>query len=225
MSVKIGIVSEGISDFQALKHIVERYLKEHKVQTIALQPKSRNGKQDGFGTWQGVFEYISGNDADKLIIEAQNEGCQFIIVQIDTDVCREYGVNGDTSDHNVLHNEVKKKLLNSFHSDFDKSKAIYAICIHELECWLLPFVCAENKCSIVNNCLNPLNQAIRTNGCIDKENKNCHKARVLYQHIFSRKKKPTEIKECAKHNFGFRSFIEQLDDIKAILEQESKNIE
>lgn len=31
MSTKIGIVSEGISDYWALKHIVERYLKEYDV--------------------------------------------------------------------------------------------------------------------------------------------------------------------------------------------------
>ena len=39
MSTKIGIVSEGASDFLVLKHIVDRYLKEYDVYTIPLKPK------------------------------------------------------------------------------------------------------------------------------------------------------------------------------------------
>lgn len=221
MSTKIGIVSEGTSDFWALQHIVERYLKECDVYTIPLKPKiTPSGKQDGFGTWQVVFQYISGTDDDKLIVEALNEDCRFVIIQIDTDVCEEYGVTKDVTDHGVFHENVKQKLSSSIHADFDQSKAIYAICIHELECWLLPFVCDAGKCTRIDNCLNALNRAIKTEGCIDKDNKNCDAARKLYQNIFSHKKKPKDIKDCAEHNFGFKSFIEQLDAVKAVLEQE-----
>ena len=39
MSKKIGIVSEGVSDYYVLKHIVSRYLKEQDVYTIPLNPK------------------------------------------------------------------------------------------------------------------------------------------------------------------------------------------
>lgn len=222
MSTKIGIVSEGASDFWALQHIVERYLKDSDVYTIPLKPRiTPAGRQDGFGSWQGVFEYISGTDEDKLIIEAQNEDCRFVIIQIDTDVCNEYGIEKDLSDHNLFHNNIRQKLLHSIHADFNKSIVVFAICIHELECWLLPFVCTQDKCTIVDNCLNSVNRAIRTRGSIDKGNKNCDAARRLYQYIFNFKKKPRDIKECAEHNFGFKSFIEQLDAIKEILEQEA----
>ena len=48
MSKKIGIVSEGVSDYYVLKHIVSRYLKEQDVYTIPLNPKQDKGKQVGF---------------------------------------------------------------------------------------------------------------------------------------------------------------------------------
>lgn len=113
----------------------------------------------------------------------------------------------------------------SNHADFDQSTVLYAICIHELECWLLPFVCDKERCSIVDHCLNTVNRAIRTIGYIDKENKNSPAAQRLYQHIFDKKKKPKDIKDCAEHNFGFKSFIEQLNTVKAILQQEAEAVE
>ena len=89
MSTKIGIVSEGVSDFFILKHIVERYLKEKDVYTIPLKPKvTSKNKQEGFGTWQGVFDYIKGDD--NLIVEAVKEGCEYVVVQIDTVVSMEW---------------------------------------------------------------------------------------------------------------------------------------
>ncbi|MDR0864071.1 MAG: hypothetical protein LBO74_03950 [Candidatus Symbiothrix sp.] len=214
MSIKIGIVSEGVSDYWALKHITERYLKEMDVYTIALKPKiTKQGKQGGFGTWQGVFEYIKGED--KLILEAVNEGCQFVIIQIDTDVCEQYGVSKNDKDVKALWVNVQAKIKSSIHPDFEQSILIYAICIHELECWLIPFVCTDNKkCAKINQCLNPINDKIKAKETIDKHNKNDDKVRPLYDFILNKKKKPIDIKDCSSYNIGFQSFIYQLDRIK-----------
>ena len=85
MSKKIGIVSEGVSDYYVLKHIVSRYLKEQDVYTIPLNPKQDKGKQVGFSGWQGVLNYISGTDEKNLFVEALKEDCEYVVVQIDTD--------------------------------------------------------------------------------------------------------------------------------------------
>ena len=213
MSHKIGIVSEGISDYWILKHIVERYLKDSDVYTIPLKPKiTPKGKQKGFGTWQGVFNYISGNDG--LILEAVSEGCEFVIVQIDTDVCAEYGVKQIT-DASQLWDNVKTKLEKSFPATFDKSKIIYAICIHEIECWLIPFVSIKKEeCCNTNRCLNILNKNIKANlGLIDKDNKNCDAVQSIYNCILKKKKKSKDISEVSKYNYGFQTFIAQLNKI------------
>ena len=70
MSKKIGIVSEGVSDYYVLKHIISRYLKEQDVYTIPLNPKQDKGKQVGFSGWQGVLNYISGMDEKYLFVES-----------------------------------------------------------------------------------------------------------------------------------------------------------
>lgn len=214
--MKIGIVSEGASDFFVLKHIVERYLKEYDVYTIPLKPKlTRKGKQEGFGTWQGVFSYISGRDKDQLIVEAVKEGCRFVVIQIDTDVCEEYGVAKNLEQFSDIWEQVKNKLRESVHPDFPQELLLFAICIQELECWLIPFVSSDNKdCSNVDRCLNIVNKQIRTRGVIDKDNKNSDAAQRLYRFILEQKRKPKEIAACAEFNYGFKMFIEQLEKIK-----------
>ena len=104
MSVKIGIVCEGISDYRILKHITERFLREYDAYVIPLKPKETpDGKQDGFGSWQGVLQYIKGED--QMILEAISEGCRFVIVHIDTDVREDYGLMGNMR---IMRNFMRK---------------------------------------------------------------------------------------------------------------------
>ena len=213
MSTKIGVVSEGVSDFFILKHIVERYLKDRDVYTIPLKPKvSAQNKQVGYGTWQGVFEYIKGDD--NLIVEAVKEGCEYVVIQIDTDVCNSYGVENNPDNIQAFWNVVKNKLAESVHPNFPKDRLIFAICIQEIECWLIPFVSSvENECKNTYRCLNIVNKHIRTRGGIDKENKNCNQAQQLYKFILNQKRKPKDIVDCAQYNFGFQKFVEQMNAI------------
>ena len=47
MSKKIGIVSEGVSDFWVLRHIITRYLKDQDLWILPLNPKqTKDGKQE-----------------------------------------------------------------------------------------------------------------------------------------------------------------------------------
>ena len=217
MSSKIGIVSEGVSDYFILKHIVERYLKAKDVYKIPLKPKvSSQNKQVGFGSWQGVFEYIKGDDS--LILEAVKEGCEYVVVQIDTDVSALYGVDNNPVDVQAFWNAIQAKIAESVHPDFPKEKLIFAICIQDIECWLIPFVTTnKEECENTDRCLNIINKHIRTQGSIDKNNKNSIQAQKLYNSILSQKRKPKEIGECSQFNYGFAKFKEQLDRIAEVL--------
>ena len=215
MSKRIGIVSEGVSDYRLLKHITDRFLKskegEEEFYSIRLNPKEERNKQVGWGTWQGVFKYIS----NELIAEALEEGCEYVIVQIDTDVSDFYNVPHDLSNVETLWENVRQKLDENVHPDFDRSKLIYAICIDEIECWLIPFVDKDKKrCENMDRCLNIVNNDIRKEGLyIHKDDKNSLGAQKAYEHILKQKKKPKEIKECSEFNYGFKKFIEQLDSL------------
>lgn len=217
MSIKIGIVCEGISDYRVLKHISERYLKDMDVYVIPLKPRETpHGKQDGFGGWQSVIEYITGND--QMINEAIEEGCQFVIVHIDTDVRIEYGLANDYDSPEHLHADVVKLLLDHVHPDFDKDKLIFAIAINETECWLIPFLSTNVKvCTKVDSCVATINHQLKGSGFIDKDNKNADKAKATYDRILKLKRKAKDIRDVSKYNFGFSSFISSLDRIKDTL--------
>ncbi len=219
MSVKIGIVCEGISDYRILQYLTERYLRDFDAYTIPLKPKeTKLGAQDGFGSWQGVLEYIKGDD--QMIVEAINEGCQYVIVHIDTDVRDQYGVPVEYSTPGELHDNVKARLSRQVHLDFDKNLLIFAIAIHETECWLIPFLTEDKKtCCKVDSCVNVINRLLKGKSSIDKDNKNAEKVRPIYQNILKQKKKAKEIKAAASHNYGFAYFIDTLDRIKEDLQK------
>lgn len=217
MSVKIGIVCEGISDYRVLKHITERYLRDEDVYTIPLKPKeTKQGAQDGFGSWQGVLEYIKGED--QMIVEAVKEGCRYVIVHIDTDVREQYGVSVDFSSEEKLYENVKTKLTEHVHPEFDRNLLIFAIAIHETECWLIPFLSDDKKsCSKIDSCVNAVNKLLKDKGSIDKDNKNAEKVRPIYQYILNQKRKAKDIWKASRYNYGFACFIDTLDRIKADL--------
>lgn len=217
MSKKIGIVSEGVSDYYVLKHIVSRYLKEQDAYTIPLNPKQDKGKQIGFSGWQGVLNYISGTDDKNLIVEALKEDCEYVVVQIDTDVCAKYGVEHQTDNLALLWQNVRDSLVARIPEEFDKSKLIFAISIDETECWLIPFIDTNKKnCENTYRCVNIVNKDIKKQGLfIDPDNKNSDGARTAYDYILKQKKKPKEIIECSEYNYGFKKLIEQLDIINA----------
>ena len=146
----------------------------------------------GFSGWQGVLNYISGMDEKNLFVEALKEDCEYVIVQIDTDRCADYGVEHQTDDLTVLWKNVYENLVNRIPADFDKSKLIFAISIDETECWLIPFIDTNKKnCENIDRCVNLVNKGIK------------------------KQKKPKEIKECSDFNYGFKKLIEQLDEISA----------
>ena len=214
MSIRIGIVCEVISDYRVLKHITERYLRDEDAYVVPLKPKETAlGRQDGYGGWQGVLEYIAGEDG--MMIEAVREGCRYVIVHIDTDVREQYGVPDKFETPESLHKDVTDKLTTLIHPDFNRTLVIFAIAVHETECWLIPFLTDDRKtgCNI-DSCVNRVNSLLKSNGYIDKDNKNSDKARKAYEYILKQKRKAKDIKAASLHNYGFASFIRSLDFIK-----------
>lgn len=216
--MKIGIVSEGMSDYRVLKHIAGRYLKQidPNIQFVPLQPKETpQSKQEGFGGWQKVFTYIKGEEGEPNIITAFEEGVDFIIVQIDTDVREQYDVDCSDIDKQQLWDAVKAKLIECTCEEVDVSKLLFAITIHSTECWLIPFVETNvGKCEKIDACVNTLNNSMRaTDYYIDPDNKNNNRAQQAYDFILKRKKKKSELLACAQYNKGFELFLHQLDVI------------
>ncbi len=94
-------------------------------------------------------------------------------------------------------------------------KIIFAVCINETECWLLPlFYNDKRKCS-TTGCIGKINNELRKEGMgIPDKAKNSDGAIQVYNHILKRIKKRKDIQDISAHNYGFNFFIKQLDQVK-----------
>ena len=118
--------------------------------------------------------------------------------------------------------DVKGLIESRIHTDIDREIIIYAVCIHTLECWLIPFITDNNgKCLKINNCIRTVNNEISSqHKNINVLDKNSTNSKNAYQFILKKKKKVDDIKKCAEYNIGFQKFLEQLENIKLNNEEE-----
>lgn len=225
MATNIGLISEGISEHYIIKHIVQRYLGEDDFLVNQIQPQikqqGKQKKQDSDGGWLAVLNYCT-EDKFKEILDYND----YIIVQIDTDTCElaNYDVKRNKADGTLktdeeLYYDICERILKNIdlkkHEQF-KDRIIFAICFDETECWLLPiYYTDKTKCN-KNNCLFKLNQKVTTQNlsAIPEKDKNSPEAVKTYNAILKNIKKVKDITNCSQYNYGFKKFIEQLDDIK-----------
>ncbi len=225
--MRIGLIAEGASELRILKHLIGRYLgTEHDVNEI--QPKTDNkGTQIVPGGWDRV---ITTFEHENTVKEALVEN-DYILIQIDTDQAQTAPFSVCVTDEQgqcctpeVLYQRVSERILNHIPNidGEQKKKIILAICISEIECWLLPIYYSDNKRCKTTGCVKLLNDKL----CIHKiaplplGNKNSVEARNTYNVVLRNIKKPKEIEECAQYNYGFTRFVEQLKAIKSTLVEE-----
>lgn len=225
MATNIGLISEGISEHNIIKHIVQRYLGEDDFLINQIQPQikqqGKQKKQDSDGGWLAVLNYCT-EDKFKEILDYND----YIIVQIDTDTCElaNYDVKRNKADGTLktdeeLYYDICERILKNIdlkkHEQF-KDRIIFAICFDETECWLLPiYYTDKTKCN-KNNCLFKLNQKVTAQNlsAIPEKDKNSPEAVKTYNAILKNIKKVKDITNCSQYNYGFKRFIEQLDEIK-----------
>ncbi|MDD4971380.1 MAG: hypothetical protein PHT07_18270 [Paludibacter sp.] len=222
--MNIALITEGVSEHRIIRHIIERYLTEiDNVAVNQIEPEiNHQGKQVTYGGWLNVLNVCN---ADKFREILSFNDC--IVIQIDTDVCEEvhFDVSKTTEDSDlktddVLLNDVVKRILSTIpaeqQSEF-KNKIIYAICINETECWLLPLYYSNNDRCKTTGCIKKLNQKLarRNEGFIPDKDKNSTNAQRTYQTILKQLKRKQDVKDCSQYNFGFDFFIQQLDDLIA----------
>ncbi len=215
----IAIICEGISESMVISHIVSRYCGDHNLNPI--QPKIKNGKQDGFGGWEQVLEHCNEKKFSEIF--GFND---FLIVQIDTDAAhhKTYGVppnhpDGTPKSPTRLHAEVKVRLLKDIPRTMRakyNGKMIFAICNNEIECWLLPLYYTGKQACKTNNCIFTLNQALKKHNepCIADTDKNCSESKKAYRLMLKKLRRKSDVETCAKHSFGFSAFLKGLITIQ-----------
>jgi len=186
--MSFGIISEGPTDQIIIQNILVGFFNDVDI-TASIKPlqplrdATDEETERGKGGWTKVLEYCqSQNFLDAF---EQNE---FLIIQIDTDVCEEINFDvkrahetGDLKSDEELINDIVKKINGLIVGKFGaekvalfSSRIIYAICHNEIECWLLPIYFTDRTKEATNNCIYKLNKAILEDFgfYLDKENKN-----------------------------------------------------
>lgn len=209
MGKTFALITEGASEHFVIKHILQRYCDEEPI-INQIQPQLINDKQETIGGWHEVIKYCSRTSDLREILKRND----YIVIQIDTDMCETapYSVSRiGVVDSEELWNRVRERLLSLIDDSIDKSRILFAICIEEIECWLLPIVSTKDsdQCA-VNNCVVRLNQALEKKNISPIVDKNSDLSRSVYAKILRNAKKRKDIEAFAQCHYGFSQFLLQI---------------
>ncbi|MDQ9820888.1 hypothetical protein RFY44_18725 [Acinetobacter bereziniae] len=151
--MRFSIISEGSTDFRVLKTIIECIFADSEVNCLVpvLDATTLKTAKDEHGTWTKIPIYLKSNFLEDALVNTD-----FLVIQIDTDVCEEPGfdVLGKTladSNQEKFYDLIKEKIIewiDSYEAEtysFYQEKFIFAIAIHSLECWLLAYYCKNSE--------------------------------------------------------------------------------
>jgi len=209
---KFALITEGITDYLVLKNILTNYFK-NDIRINQIQPTiDETDKQTSGGGWTEVIKYCQNNDLNDIL-----EYNDYVVIQIDTDIASEKPLNLQI--HNKKTDEIyhfmKSTLLDLMPNKFDiQENFIFAIGIHQIECWLVGLIDNNHSAKDIVNCLNRLNRAIgktKKYKIIPPDKK--ENSKETYHLLSSKLKKQKDIIKYSKKNYGFEMFIEQLEKI------------
>jgi hypothetical protein len=218
--MKFALITEGPSEHRIIKHIIAKYFKGMDPEFNQIQPKLVHEKQVSIGGWNEVLKYCERKEISDILIEND-----YLVIQIDTDQSQtspfnidHLGSDGHMKTSEQLHADVIQKLQSLILPEIlekNGNNILFAVCIHTIECWLLPLCYTDNHRSKTTNCLVTLNAALRRQNklTIPTESKNSSIGMKAYDSVLQNLSRKADIIANAQYNFGFNSFVQSLNDI------------
>jgi hypothetical protein len=214
--MNFALITEGKTDQAIIENVLIGHLRIESSQVRPLQPlRDKTDTNKSFSNWYLVFEYCESKKFKEIF-----QYNDYVIIQIDTDVSEEihYDVpktsQGKELPVSELIEKVKERIVKSITDEvYDKykEKILFAICVHSIECWLLPLYYLDNNASKTSNCLKRLNRArIKKSELLLTK----HKDPKLYEDLSSPLRKRKKLQEISFKNPSFKIFIEELSRIK-----------
>lgn len=133
----IAFAGEGLTDFKVIKNLLIGFFNDKNLPVNRLLPK----ETEPVG-WGNLLHYLTTPE-----FRGGVDFNDYTIVQIDTDKCEEWKeeLNHIGDDDGQVEPFVEKviatliKRIGTEYYSKNKHKFFFAICVHDLECWLLPF--------------------------------------------------------------------------------------
>lgn len=213
--MRIALITEGISEYRVLKHILIKYFKEYDIEINQIQPRLVHERQEGTGGWVEVLRYCGRREISDILVEND-----YLIIQIDTDNSRyapfgiEHARGSVRKTELELCEEVEAKLEGLIQPDIleaSRDRILFAVCVHTIECWLMTIF----KKNGTSNCLESLKVTMAQEKMprIESE-KNSPKSRIGYEAILRKWSKRQEIERSAALRPSFGVFVNKLALIK-----------
>lgn len=163
-----GLITEGVTDRMVLENILRGYFSDEEEEPAfnpVQPPPPSPGTPHPPGGWTLVFQSLRRGDHRGAL-----SYCDYLVIQIDTDVSQEPGFDvpwreeGRERTPEQLHARVRERLQRELGEDFlaaHGDRVLYAIAIHEIECWLLPLLYTDRKAGKIVGCLSAANHALQ----------------------------------------------------------------
>ncbi len=224
--ISFGFITEGVTDQIVIEYVLSGYFDTDDIDINELQPlrdETDKNRSKNYGGWKLVFDYCESDKFKKAF-----QFNDYIIIQIDTDVCEEvhYDIskrdkNGKELEPFDLMEKVKEKFKNLMGKEFydkNEEKIIFAISVHSIECWLLPLYYTDKRKGKIVNCIGTLNIELnkKEGFTIDSENKNPN----YYEKIGKKFRKHKELMKLYKENPSLKIFIEEIEKRKIVIEKD-----
>lgn len=214
---KFGIIGEGYTDQVTIQNILCGFFNDKNLdEDIAFLP------HDEKGGWEVIFNYLTTENFRNDTLSNQ-----FIIFQIDTDITKKeedsikFGVSykddhGNELATETLINKVIIRLVSKINEGklgfYQKNinKIIFAISVHEMECWLVSYHAKDEHRNEKDDCCNVLKKTeLPQNIQFSKKRKSrCHEK--LSYLAFSKRE---DIDAITERNISFKHFIQALEKI------------
>jgi hypothetical protein len=206
-----ALITEGITDQAAINSILNGlYDEEPDVREVQpIRDATDEAKQGNPAGWERVLEYCTLEEFAAIF--STND---YAIIQIDTDVCGhvnfpigQTNADGDRPQIDLI-SDVKTFIASKIHPDiFAKyaERIFYAICVHSLECWILPlYSVAGADSGRIKSCEGHLERALRRKDFIFKKDYR------TYETLTKPFLKKAGISLAKKHCESFNLFVESL---------------
>ena len=207
---KFALACEGVTDQIVIENILCGFYKDYDDLDEEIQPlqppfDATNQKQlEGeFGGWEMLLEYLSQKRFRDDVLNSE-----YIIIQIDSDISEHvnFGVPQKDLSTEALIEKVIERLIaqidskEAFYAEH-KSKIIFAISVHSLECWILPIYKSSKKEKVT--------------GCFETLQRESKKIKVfkeykVYDKLSQDFLKHKKLMKLVSKNSSFQIFIEAL---------------